>query len=239
MASSAALSRSLPEGGHKLVLCFGKHDTPTNATHGQICEGHYTQIRTGLTRMVADIHWAYHEGLFPESAPQDHNTVRTKRIDAPSPARDDVVLLLDPRTVPNGLQQPIPTIVARWVLLIARERKFAIPAGTLRGVKMMLRNLEWLADDERIVDAITDVDLCARALHHAREGSPSPVASCPIVYPLTDNPGDEPLLDGVDAECGGPIFPVPDRGLVVKCARCGELWQGSDELHKLRMLLDA
>ena len=52
---------------------------------------------------------------------------------------------------------------------------------------------------------------------------PPPLFTCPVIHPDTDG------------ECGGPVYPSPYT-FAVRCAACGETWDGQMALRRLGLV---
>lgn len=78
-----------------------------------------------------------------------------------------------------------------------------------------------MKDGTRCRDRATDVDHIVNAA--AGLAPPPPLFTCPVIHPDTDH------------ECGGPVYPSPYT-FAVRCAACGETWDGQMALRRLGLV---
>ena len=201
------------------ATCPLPHQHPARLDDGYtICRHHQTRLREDLTAaalVLDDLHQ-----LLVTPAPIDGNDIRAAKTDAPAPCRLDILDLTDPRS-----DTPAVHVLASWCLLVAEERHLAtLPRTPPHQARWLTLHLDWLARHPAANDAATELHDVWRWLRTAAGlAPPPPLFTCPVIHPDTD------------AECGGPVYPSPYT-FAVRCAACGETWDGQMALRRLGLV---
>lgn len=210
------------------ATCPLPHQHPAQLDDGYtICRHHHTRLREDLTAaalVLDDLHQ-----LLLTPAPIDGNDVRAAKTDPPAPCRLDILDLTDPRS-----DTPAVHILDCWTRFVTEERRVLTaphhqpgplqPHIGARQARWLTLHLDWLGRHGIANDAATELHDVWRWLRTAAGlAPPPPLFTCPVIHP------------DADTECGGPVYPSPYT-FAVRCAACGETWDGQMALRRLGLV---
>ena len=161
--------------------------------------------------------------------PIDSNDVRAAKTDAPAPCRLEILDLTDQRS-----DTPAVHIIDCWTQFVADERNVVTaPRHTTkplnahiaaRQARWLTLHLDWLTRHEVAHLAAAELrDVWRWVRKPAGLAPPPPLFTCPVIHPDTEG------------ECGGPVYPSPYT-FAVRCAACGETWDGQMALRRLGLV---
>lgn len=192
--------------------------TPPSQLCGR-CEDH---LATWLDR-IPDAYAILPSFVLPGTTERNPESKATKRTQAPTPVREEVLDLLDTRAG-RKWQGTEPTEDHRGaygtLLAIAREihdgRNLTgpLPTSVTTACAYITRHMLWLAEQDWVTEPYEEIRRLHRELADAiGDYRRPPVGHCHI-------PTDE---DG--ARCGGGLYANPYGG--VRCGRCGATWDAA------------
>ncbi len=211
--------------------CPLPHQHPAQPDPGLlICRRHTSILRETLTAIAGILDDL--DELLMTPPPADANDIRAARCDPPAPCRLDILDLTDPRS-----NTPALAIVDAITDMVQDQRHLAYRPQHHHGhwtsaigaqqARWLLIHVEWLAAHDNIPSAFEEL---AATLHNLRcaagDVPPPPLFRCPVIHP------------DAEQECGGPVRPEPWT-FGVRCAKCGERWDGHERLRRFGSIVEA
>lgn len=150
-----------------------------------------------------------------------------------SPARDQVIAMLDPRTTATEPGDPhsVLAILASWAELVREETHQSRPSepATVESEAAVLDAwMDWITRQDWVVELDTELRQVRDQLRsETGEPNPKPVGHC-------INTLDE---GETTRECRAPLF-APKEGTAIRCHHCGREYDGLD-LVKLELAQEA
>jgi hypothetical protein len=146
-----------------------------------------------------------------------------------SPANDHIIAIRDPRTtrLAPGDPHSVPGVLAAWTALLADERSYAPPAGTVPAMAQFLdRNLDYITRQDWVEDLAAEL----RELHSQLRAIGQQRRRIGIC-PNTIDSGD------TTKQCGTTLY-APLYGDTIKCwaPDCGREWPRAEWLRLGRLL---
>ena len=204
------------------MTCPLPHRNPAEPDPGYIiCRRHLTRLTEHLTAIAVILDDL--DELLVSPPPMDANDARSARCDPPAPCRLDVLDLTDKRS-----DTPALYLVASWCLLVSDERQLSgIPSWPSSQARWLIRHVDWIGHHPAADDCAREMADAWRWLTTAAGMHPSPpLFSCPVVHP------------DAEGECGGPVR-AELTTFGVRCAKCGERWDGNERLARFGALESA
>lgn len=183
----------------------------------------------GLAALIIDIE-RLHRALDPTPGSGGPTERRAPGFNSQSPARDEVLVLTDPRTRGDGASpDAVVNTLTGWAGIAAEDGP-ADPAHTVPDAAAELTRLDtlqWLAAQPWIDETHTDLTTSRHQLQRVlgRLEPTIPIGTCPTVLDL-----DPPEV------CEGQIR-ARVWGETARCRACGRAWEGPEQLHQLARLL--
>lgn len=234
-----------------MKLCESERCRTQESTEGgsRFCDDCRERLHTAI-RWV-EYHLAY---LSPVKMVRPQMISTSGGFESASPANDDVIVMLDPRssavgvgrvhTGPEDTENPLlsaPAVLGGWALMVWEERTPSSlrnagtrPVTVRDAVTELLTSLGWICAQEWVHDLSDEVHRLNRQLRAATgDAPPTPVASC--VRPVSLEPADGVCSGGI-VLCEQPPSGDGQAAVGARCLACGASYTGFEliDLAKAR-----